>query len=97
MSEFDPDKPGMLVHDQLNDQVIEWQPERHGRDWHQHGHHDWGSGQVEWDELLLDGGGTMMPRRERHSQSRKASPDAASVAIRWTSASTSSSVRPAAT
>ena len=31
MSEFDPSKPGQLVHDRLNDEAIEWQPERHGR------------------------------------------------------------------
>ena len=55
MFEFDPDQPGMLVHDRLSDHVFEWQPERHGRDWHQHGHHDWGNGLVERYGLLLDG------------------------------------------
>ena len=33
MSEFDPDKPA-LVHDRLNDQVINWLPEQNGKDWH---------------------------------------------------------------
>jgi hypothetical protein len=61
MAEFDPDKRGLLVHDQLNDLVLEWEPERHGKDWHQGGHHDWGKGIVNWDGLLLDG---WMPRNE---------------------------------
>ena len=55
ISEFHPDKPGQLVHDQLNDRVIEWDRERHGRDWRQDGHRDFGNGIIEWDGLLLDG------------------------------------------
>ena len=54
MAEFDPAVPA-LVHDKLNDQVIDRQPERHGRDFVQHGHRDFGDGVVEWDGLLLDG------------------------------------------
>ena len=54
MLAFDPSKPGQQVHDKLNDQVIEWQPERHGKDY-QAGHRDLGAGVVEWDGLLLDG------------------------------------------
>ena len=52
MSEFDPSKPA-LVHDKLNDQVIDWEPERHGKDY-KAGHRDFGDGVVEWDGLLLD-------------------------------------------
>ena len=55
MDQFDPSKSGQQVHDQLNDQVIDWEPERHGRDWARHGHRDFGDGIVEWDGLLLDG------------------------------------------
>ena len=33
MSHFDPDKRGQLVHDQPNDRVMEWEPERYGEDW----------------------------------------------------------------
>jgi hypothetical protein len=36
MSEFDPSKPA-LVHGKLNDQVIDWEPERHDKDY-QAGH-----------------------------------------------------------
>lgn len=61
MSEFDPDKPAH-VHDRLNDQAFIWNPERHGRDWRRHGHHDFGDGVIEWDGLLLDG---WKPRRSR--------------------------------
>jgi hypothetical protein len=32
MSEFDPLKPA-LVHDELNEKVIDWDPERHGKDY----------------------------------------------------------------
>jgi hypothetical protein len=53
MAVFDPDKPA-LVHDRLNDQVIAWKPERHGRDYRA-GHRDFGGGVIEWDGLLLDG------------------------------------------
>jgi hypothetical protein len=53
MSEFDPSKPA-LVHDKLNDQVIDWRPERHGADY-KAGHRDFGDGVIEWDGLLLDG------------------------------------------
>jgi hypothetical protein len=42
------------VHDRLNDQVIAWKPERHGRDYRA-GHRDFGGGVIEWDGLLLDG------------------------------------------
>jgi hypothetical protein len=53
MSEFDPSKPA-LVHDKLNDQTIDWEPERHGTDY-KAGHRGLGDGVVEWDGLLLDG------------------------------------------
>lgn len=42
------------MHDKLNDQVIDWQPERHGKDYRA-GHRDFDDGVVEWDGLLLDG------------------------------------------
>lgn len=67
MSEFDPSKPA-LVHDQLSDQVIEWEPERHGRDWHQGGHVDRQDGVIEWDGLRLDG---WMERPQVKSQNCK--------------------------
>ena len=54
MAEFDSSKPA-LVHDKLNDQVIDWQPERHGADY-QAGHHDFGDGVIEWGGRLLLGG-----------------------------------------
>src|SRR4029450_9408033 len=52
MSEFDPSKPA-LVHDRLNDQTIDWEPERHGTDY-KAGHRNFGDGVIEWDGLLLD-------------------------------------------
>jgi len=53
MAEFDPSKLA-LVHDKLNDQMIDWEPERHGTDY-KAGHRDLGDGVIEWDGLLLDG------------------------------------------
>ena len=53
MSEFDPSRPAM-VHDRLNDQMFEWDPE----EWRGHYErfaHDHARGIVEWDGLLLDG------------------------------------------
>jgi hypothetical protein len=55
MAEFDPEKPGQLVHDRLSGEIIEWEPELHRPVWHQHGHHDRVDGIVELDGLLLDG------------------------------------------
>jgi hypothetical protein len=55
MADFDPSKLGQQVHDRLNDQIIDWEPERHGKNWDQHGYRDFGGGIVEWDGLLLDG------------------------------------------
>ncbi len=43
------------MHDKLNDQEIDWEPEQHGKDY-KAGHRDFGDGVVEWDGLLLDGG-----------------------------------------
>lgn len=53
MAEFDPSKPA-LVHDKLDDRVIDWQPERYQR------HYQAFSmllapGVVHWDDRLLDG------------------------------------------
>ena len=53
MAEFDPSKPA-LVHDKLNDKVIDWKPERYQR------HYEafatpFDPGVVEWNGLLLDG------------------------------------------
>jgi hypothetical protein len=53
MTEFAPAKPALVL-DRVNDQTIEWEPERHGKDY-QGGHHDFGNSVVEWDGLLLDG------------------------------------------
>ena len=53
MSEFDPSLPAM-VHDRLNDQMFEWDPE----EWREHYEqfaHAHAPGIVEWDGLLLYG------------------------------------------
>ena len=53
MSEFDPSKAA-LVHDQLNDITLQWQPEK----WEAHFRRyaePWGPGVVNWDGMLLDG------------------------------------------
>jgi hypothetical protein len=49
MRTFDPTKPAM-VHDQLNDETFEWQPERFHSMSSPHG-----DDMIEWDGLLLDG------------------------------------------
>lgn len=52
MSEFDPTQAG-LVHDELNDRVINWQPE-----WAEHFREHAifePTGKVGWDGLILDG------------------------------------------
>jgi hypothetical protein len=56
MSEFDPWKPAM-VHDQLNDKVFEWEPERYLMHYRKYARPSFDSdkGLVEWDGLLLDG------------------------------------------
>ena len=72
MSEFDPSKPGQLVHDRINDERIECQPEQHGRDWQQQGGRDWGDGLVEWCGLLLDG---WMERPQVQTQGCEHAPD----------------------
>ena len=53
MSEFDPSRPA-LVHDDLNDTVFEWQPERFEVDFRKYAS-QWCTGVVSWDGLLLDG------------------------------------------
>ena len=53
MSEFDPTKPAM-VHDQLNDQTFEWEPEKYRAHYERYAA-PYGSGIIEWDGLLLDG------------------------------------------
>src|SRR5262245_28056804 len=53
MSEFDPALPEM-VHDQLNDETFEWQPEKWLEHYRQYAC-DFGYGLIEWDGLLLDG------------------------------------------
>ena len=53
MSEFDPTKPAM-VHDELNDETFEWDPERWGEDFHSMSSPH-GDDMIEWDGLLLDG------------------------------------------
>jgi hypothetical protein len=56
MSEFDPTKLA-LVHDQLNDELIDWKPERYLEHYRQYAALDLDpeKGLVEWDGLLLDG------------------------------------------
>ena len=53
MSEFDPALPAM-VHDQLNDETFEWQPDKWLEHYRQYAC-DFGYGLIEWDGLLLDG------------------------------------------
>ena len=48
---FDPTRPA-LVHDQLNDKIIRWNPEW-ASTWRDRSDH--APGVVEWDGLLLDG------------------------------------------
>ena len=65
MAEFDPSKPA-LVHDKLNDKVIDWKPERYQR------HYEafatpFDPGVVEWNGLLLDGWKPLCPPRQGHA------------------------------
>jgi hypothetical protein len=53
MREFDPAQPAM-VHDQLNDDTFEWEPEKY-REHYERYAQAWSPGIVEWDGLLLDG------------------------------------------
>ena len=52
IAEFDPPKP-TLVHDKLNDQVIDWEPDRHGKEY-QASHRDFGDGVIEWDDRRIE-------------------------------------------
>jgi hypothetical protein len=54
MSDFDPSKR-VLVHDRLNDQMIEWEPELYQEHYDRYAHPDFSPGVTEWDGLLLDG------------------------------------------
>lgn len=55
MAEFDPSKPA-LVHDELNDQVIERQPALYRQRFERYAQlFNPDKGLVEWDGLLLDG------------------------------------------
>jgi hypothetical protein len=53
MAEFDPSKPA-LVHDKLNDQVLDWQPERYQRHYQAFAM-PLAPGVIHWDDRLLDG------------------------------------------
>ena len=53
MSEFDPAQPS-LVHEGLNGDTFQWQPEKWSQDYRRRAI-DWGSGIINWDGLLLDG------------------------------------------
>ena len=53
MSDFDPSMPAM-VHDQLNDEMFEWQPEKWLKHFERYAQAH-GPGIVGWDGLLLDG------------------------------------------
>lgn len=54
MAEFDPTKPGQQVHDDLNDEIIDWEPR-----WSfLYEYQPWSPANphlVEWDGRLLDG------------------------------------------
>src|SRR4029453_9900643 len=80
MTEFDPSKPA-LVHDKLNDQVIDWEPERHGKDY-KDGHCDFGNGVIEWDGLPLDRWKPAVPCRYAGHPSRGC-PASAGNEARW--------------
>lgn len=54
MAEFDPSRPS-LVHDGLNDEVIDWKPELYQRHYERYAHPEFNPGVTEWDGLLLDG------------------------------------------
>jgi hypothetical protein len=54
MVEFDPSKPAM-VHDGLNDQVIDWKPELYQKHYERYAHPEFNAGVTEWDGLLPDG------------------------------------------
>jgi len=43
-----------MVHDQLNDETFEWQPDKWLEHYRQYAC-DFGYGLIEWDGLLLDG------------------------------------------
>ena len=54
MAEFDPTKPDQLVHDELNDTTIDWEPRWAST----YRYEPWSTVSphlVEWDGLLLDG------------------------------------------
>lgn len=53
MADFEPCKAA-LVHDQLNDQVISWEPDQHRKNYDKHAHR-LADGVIAWDGLLLDG------------------------------------------
>lgn len=53
MATFDPSRRA-LVHDRLVDQVIDWDPDRHGTSYAAH-HRVLDDGVIAWDGLLLDG------------------------------------------
>jgi hypothetical protein len=43
------------VRDRLNNEVIDWKPERHRKHYEQYAHPDFDPGVTEWDGRLLDG------------------------------------------
>jgi hypothetical protein len=53
MSEFDPSKPA-LVHDQFNDDTLQWEPE-HWADEFKQTSVEWCPGVMSWNGMLLDG------------------------------------------
>jgi hypothetical protein len=54
MATFDPSKP-LLVHDGVNDQVINWKPELYQQHYDRYAHREFNPGVTEWDGLLLEG------------------------------------------
>jgi hypothetical protein len=66
MADFDPSKPA-LVHDKLDDRVIDWQPERYQRHYQAFAM-PLAPGVIHWDDRLLDG--WMEPQRPQPARSR---------------------------
>jgi len=54
MAEFDRSKPA-LVHDGLNDEVVDWKPELYQEHYDQYAHPEFNPGVTEWDGRLLEG------------------------------------------
>jgi hypothetical protein len=61
MVEFDPSKPAM-VHDGLNDQVVDWKPELYQKHYERYAHPEFNAGVTEWDGPVRIGTDCASPR-----------------------------------